>query len=64
MMILLVNTVRDMDKSRQINRVCYNGARHKNDPGNAIKTFLKASIALEKLVAETFMSHIRSLHIL
>lgn len=46
MMALLVDTVRDMDKSR----VCYNGARHKSDSGNIVKTFLNASITLEKPV--------------
>jgi len=63
MMVLVVNTVRDMDKSRRISRVCYNGARHKRDPGDVVKTFLKASITSEKPVAETFMSHIYSLYI-
>lgn len=54
----MVNTVRDMDKSRRISRVCYNGVRHKRDPGDVVKTFLKASITSEKPVAETFISHI------
>lgn len=55
MMALLVNAVRDMDKS---SRVCYNGARHKSDSGNIVKAFLNASITLDACRKNIYIMYI------
>lgn len=53
MVVLLVSAGNKQDKSKRASQVCYNGVRHKSDPGNIVKTFFEASIALKKPFSRT-----------